>query len=126
MRQRLTSLTLAALVSASSNVNVFGLIHPTYFGTLSSLPSTTLCEGSFRSLSNNRMNMSTNASSNTNVDVEYPGTAVERLNNVRARVATLTKEDLSGDWEDVRRKILWAGGLRDLPDAIPGKVSACL
>ena len=66
---------------------------------------------------------SMSASPNVNVDAEYPGTAVERMNNVRARVATLSKEDLSGDWEDVRRKILWAGGLKDLPDAIPGKVS---
>ena len=54
-------------------------------------------------------------------DKEYPGTAVERLNNVRARVATLTEHDLSGEWEDVRRKILWAGGLKDLPNAEPGQ-----
>ncbi len=54
-------------------------------------------------------------------DKEYPGTAVERLKNVRARVATLSEEDLSGNWEDVRRKILWAGGLKDLPDSIPGQ-----
>ena len=44
-------------------------------------------------------------------DKEYPGTAVERLKNVRARVATLSEEDLSGNWEDVRRNLLWAGGL---------------
>jgi hypothetical protein len=54
-------------------------------------------------------------------DKEYPGTAVVRLNNVRARVATLSMEDLSGDWADVRRKILWAGGLKDLPNAVPGQ-----
>uniref|UniRef100_A0A7S2R374 Uncharacterized protein n=1 Tax=Eucampia antarctica TaxID=49252 RepID=A0A7S2R374_9STRA len=54
-------------------------------------------------------------------DKEYPGTSIVRLNNVRARLATLTMEDLSGDWTDVRRKILWAGGLKDLPDAIPGQ-----
>lgn len=53
------------------------------------------------------------------VDKEYPGTAVERMLNVRARVAEL--DDLNGPWEEVRRKILWAGGLRDLPDAIPGQ-----
>jgi len=68
------------------------------------------------------MKMSTDANANIdNVDVEYPGTAVLRLNNVRARVATLSEQDLSGEWEDVRRKILWAGGLRDLPRAIPGE-----
>lgn len=55
------------------------------------------------------------------VDSEYPGTAVQRLRSVHARVATLSEEDLSGDWEDARRKILWAGGLKDLPDSIPGQ-----
>jgi len=55
------------------------------------------------------------------VDESYPGTAVQRLHNVRARVSTLSEEDLSGPWEDVRRKILWAGGLKDLPNAIPGQ-----
>jgi len=54
-------------------------------------------------------------------DKDYPGTAVERLRAVRARVAEFTKEDLNGPWDDVRRKLLWAGGLRDLPDAIPGQ-----
>mmetsp|Transcript_16289 Transcript_16289/g.20620 ORF Transcript_16289/g.20620 Transcript_16289/m.20620 type:complete len:298 (+) Transcript_16289:192-1085(+) len=55
------------------------------------------------------------------VDPEYPGTAVQRLRSVHARVATLSKKDLSGEWEDVRRKILWAGGLKDLPDSVPGQ-----
>ncbi len=57
----------------------------------------------------------------TSVDPEYPGTAVERMNNVRARVVSLSEGDLSGDWPDVRRKLLWAGGLRDLETAVPGK-----
>ena len=57
------------------------------------------------------------------VDDEYPGTAVQRLQNVLKRVASLScEDDLSGDWDDVRRKILWAGGLKDLPNAIPGQV----
>ena len=55
------------------------------------------------------------------VDPDYPGTAVERLTKVRERVASLTAEDLNGSWPNVRRKILWAGGLRDLPDAVPGQ-----
>lgn len=54
-------------------------------------------------------------------DREYPGTAVERMMAVRARVAQLTEEDLNGPWDDVRRKLLWAGGLRDLSDAVPGQ-----
>ena len=41
--------------------------------------------------------------------------------SVRSRVATLTKEDLNAEWADVRRKLLWAGGLKDLPDSIPGQ-----
>uniref|UniRef100_A0A7S2DL80 Uncharacterized protein n=1 Tax=Alexandrium andersonii TaxID=327968 RepID=A0A7S2DL80_9DINO len=55
------------------------------------------------------------------VDPEYPGTSVERLMSIHARVKSLTVEDLSGDWEDVRRKILWAGGLKDLPNSRPGE-----
>jgi hypothetical protein len=57
-------------------------------------------------------------------DAAYPGTAVERMMNVRKQVEELasTAGALDGDWGDVRRKILWAGGLRDLPDAQPGQV----
>jgi len=56
------------------------------------------------------------------VDKEYPGTAVLRMMAVRARVAELAAgDDLNGAWEDVRRKILWAGGLKDLPNARPGQ-----
>ncbi len=33
----------------------------------------------------------------------------------------LTPVQLNGDWEEVRRKILWAGGLRDLPNNRPGQ-----
>ena len=46
-------------------------------------------------------------------DPLYPGTAVARLRNIHARVATLTPRQLSGDWVDVRRRLLWAGGLAD-------------
>lgn len=46
------------------------------------------------------------------IDSEYPGTAVSRLKAVHERVAQLTESDLNGPWEEVRRKILWAGGLR--------------
>lgn len=53
------------------------------------------------------------------VDREYPGTAVQRMRNARERAATLT--ELNGDWQDVRRSILWAGGLKDLPRAAPGQ-----
>lgn len=55
------------------------------------------------------------------VDQVYPGTAVERLRNVHARVKSLTPTDLSADWESVRRNTLWAGGLKDLPNSVPGQ-----
>lgn len=55
-------------------------------------------------------------------DPEYPGTAVERLQNVHERIAQLVeRNDLQGVWDDVRRNLLWAGGLKDLPDARPGE-----
>ena len=61
----------------------------------------------------------------TDVDPNYPGTAVERLQNVHRRVAELVQTVppvLNGPWESVRQQILWAGGLRDLPNASPGQV----
>ena len=46
---------------------------------------------------------------------------MRRLNSVHDRIATLVSDgSLFGRWEDVRRRLLWAGGLRDLPDARPG------
>jgi len=54
-------------------------------------------------------------------DAEYPGTAVTRMLGIRERVKSLSSTELSGDWEQVRRKILWAGGLKDLPHAAPGR-----
>ena len=61
------------------------------------------------------------SSSGFPVDELYPGTATERVAAIHQRVKSLTGADLSSDWEDVRRKILWAGGLKDLPDARPGQ-----
>jgi hypothetical protein len=57
------------------------------------------------------------------IDPEYPGTAVERMLAVRARVRSLEEQKtvLNQPWSDVRRKLLWAGGLRDLPHAVPGR-----
>jgi hypothetical protein len=55
-------------------------------------------------------------------DLEYPGTALERMNNARGRVQEIANElKQGGEWEDLRRKILWAGGLRILPRAKPGE-----
>lgn len=60
--------------------------------------------------------------SSSTFDSEYPGTAVQRLNSIHSRVASLNSDPLkfSGKWEDVRRNILWAGGLKDLQNASPG------
>lgn len=55
------------------------------------------------------------------IDAEYPGTAVERMLNIRERVKSLTPEQLNADWETTRRSILWAGGLKDLPNSAPGQ-----
>lgn len=55
------------------------------------------------------------------IDPEYPGTAVLRLRNIQARVKSLSPTDLSADWELVRRRILWAGGLKDLQNVAPGQ-----
>lgn len=52
---------------------------------------------------------------------EYPGTALTRMENAVARARSLTEEQLSGDWEDVRGLLLWAAGLRDIRDAAPGE-----
>ena len=48
-------------------------------------------------------------------DTEYPGTAVQRLKAVHERVKSLSPEQLSGDWPEVRRKLLWAGTLQYQP-----------
>ena len=56
------------------------------------------------------------------VDKMYPGTAVQRMKAVRERVLEIAAaQGFNGEWEEVRRKILWAGGLRDLPNAVPGQ-----
>jgi len=63
-----------------------------------------------------------NSTCNTMYDLEYPGTAVERLRAVHERVAVIANDEtLNGPWEEVRRRILWAGGLKDLPNSIPGQ-----
>ena len=55
-------------------------------------------------------------------DEEYPGTAVPRLKAVQERVSIIANDNsLNGPWEDVRRRLLWAGGLKDLPNAAPGQ-----
>lgn len=64
----------------------------------------------------------TPTSATMDYDVEYPGTSVRRLQAVQARVATLVTNNslIDKPWEEIRRQLLWAGGLRDLPDATPG------
>lgn len=54
-------------------------------------------------------------------DPVYPGTAVTRMNACRERASSLSAAELCGDWTDVRRRLLWAAGLRDITDAPPGQ-----
>lgn len=80
-----------------------------------------LKQGNISNTCNNLTKMSSSSSTVDIFDHEYPGTSVIRMNNVRHRVRSLTPEDLNGDWINVRRKLLWAGGLKDLEDAAPGQ-----
>ena len=102
------------------------LLFPQFVQAVQPFSTTSCAAGSNDEESPYTSGTSTNTNTDSNnkmeVDPEYPGTAVQRLKSVHARVATLTEEELSGDWEDVRRKILWAGGLKDLSDSIPGQV----
>ena len=68
------------------------------------------------------MHSSVRSAISSDVDELYPGTAVQRMLAIRDRVRQLSVDNskLNGDWEQVRRNILWAGGLRDLPNAQPG------
>lgn len=62
------------------------------------------------------------ASSHEEIDPEYPGTAVARMHASRERVRELAAQGaFSGDWSEVRRKVLYAAGLRDITDAAPGQ-----
>merc|ERR1719271_2407464 len=54
------------------------------------------------------------------VDPVYPGTAVARRLAARERVGSLKPDELSGEWEEVRKRILWCAGLRDLQNVAPG------
>jgi len=54
------------------------------------------------------------------IDPDYPGTSLQRLRAVHERVKSLTFDQLNGDWIEVRRNLLSAGGLRDIIDAPPG------
>ena len=66
--------------------------------------------------------LSMNTSAATLIDTLYPGTAVTRMLASRARVKSLTADDLSSDWESVTRpKIVWAAGLKDLRFSNPGE-----
>ena len=54
------------------------------------------------------------------VDPIYPGTSVARMLAARERVASLKPEELTGEWESVRQKLLWCAGLKDLQNVAPG------
>lgn len=132
MRQRVISVSIAALLSSPVNAflasqtrrgaNSIRFIAPCLLLSYSSRLATTKAEQNNNDSIKMKMSNGTCLDDYTDaVDEEYPGTAVLRMMSVRARVATLSESDLSGDWENVRQKILWAGGLQDLPSHIPGQ-----
>ena len=81
--------------------------------------------GSTRPLATSSTSLGASSTDNLSenmVDQQYPGTAVGRMMAVRERVLEVAAaQGFDGEWEDVRRKILWAGGLRDLPNSVPGQ-----
>jgi len=44
----------------------------------------------------------------------YPGTSEERMMAIRNRVKSLSYKQLNSSWEEVRKNLLYSGGLRDL------------
>lgn len=83
--------------------------------------STTVTSQSCATAATTSLSATTENEAAAEVDQAYPGTAVQRMKNIRKRVLELTSAQLNGDWEEVRRNILWAGGLKDLPNAVPGQ-----
>jgi hypothetical protein len=63
--------------------------------------------------SDNGVDQKSVQSAEMEIDAEYPGTAVQRLRSVHARVAQLTRAQLDADWPSVRRTLLWAGMFLD-------------
>jgi hypothetical protein len=55
------------------------------------------------------------------VDEQYPGTAVERMLASRERARSIAAAELNKDWPDVRVAVLSACGLRDLRNVPPGQ-----
>lgn len=48
-------------------------------------------------------------------DPQFPGTSMPRLKAITERVLSLPQSELDGPWPEVRRRLLWAGGLKDMP-----------
>lgn len=119
---RLLPLALSTAHCSPASLNVSSFVVSAASGQSSRLTKSSLSNQSYSEYSTTAVS----AAANTHmaVDPRYPGTAVERVTNVHKRVAELaqTPHALNGSWGDVRRRILWAGGLRDLPHAIPGQV----
>ena len=51
---------------------------------------------------------------------DYLGTAEARRLAGMERAKSLTKDQLSAPWTEVRRSLLWAAGLKDMTDVPPG------
>jgi hypothetical protein len=114
----LLSLAASASISHAGHTNT---ANKTAFVISSAGAIRNVADSSRKSVPLSASSPDTPSTSTMTYDKDYPGTAVARMMAVRARVAELTEEDLNGPWDDVRRKLLWAGGLRDLSGAIPGQ-----
>ena len=106
------SISALLLTSSAALAFRFPSRHPSTFASL--FPSnnktpklSNLRGGKMSSISHE--NTSAGQDKALEVDAEYPGTAVQRLRSVHARVAQLTREQLNADWPSVRRALLWAG-----------------
>ena len=85
-----------------------------YKSSLISLPIASLIT------TNSARAMTSSSSNEQKIDYDYPGTAVERMLNIREKVKSLSTNDLKGDWDNVRVNIINAGGLKDIRNAQPG------
>ena len=128
MRLRLSAGLISLLFQSSGRLSVAAAEanHSAAFVVPATSPNDSLKSSAFSTMkgSTSDNNETTrNKSSYPAIDPDYPGTAVERMMNARERVRMLEKEQKLMDtpWEQIRKQILWAGGLKDLPKAIPGQ-----
>ena len=109
----------ALLISSLKSLSSSSFRRPLSFFLLSSSIITAF---NFKTMAMSTTTTTTTHGADDIIDPDYPGTAVFRMITIRDRVKSLTMHELNGiDWLFIRRTILNAGGLKDLPDSIPGQ-----